>query len=68
MANMVMRPKYDEFMVKVNVQPGSEESYYVDRRTGVSQWERPKLLGSHIGQYIAEYSILKHIKEVFLFF
>jgi len=47
-ANMKLRPIYDEFMVKVNVRPEADsEAYYVDRRTGVSQWEKPRLLGTH---------------------
>ena len=43
--NMHIRLKYDAFMIKVNTHAAADApTYYVDRRTGESQWEKPKLL------------------------
>jgi tetratricopeptide (TPR) repeat protein len=35
----------DQFMLKVKVAPTDPNVYYVNRRTGASSWEKPKLLG-----------------------
>ena len=45
-ARRLIQAKYDEFMVKVQTEPyEGADCYYIDRRTGASQWEKPKLLG-----------------------
>ena len=42
----IIRAKYDEYMVKVQTAPyEGADCYYIDRRTGASQWEKPWLLG-----------------------
>jgi len=46
-ANLHIRKKYDEFLIKVNTYASHDSpAYYIDRRTGESQWDKPRLLGS----------------------
>ena len=42
----LIQAKYDEFMVKIQTEAHEgSDCYYIDRRTGASQWEKPWLLG-----------------------